>query len=49
MNDNGYDYTIADLTQDELNEIKRFERRLSEKSGHAIALIAYDRDNKDAD
>ena len=47
MNDN--DYTIAKLTPDELNEIKRFERQLSEKSGHAIALIAYDRDNKDAD
>ena len=46
---NGNDYTIADLSQDEINEIKRFEQQLSEKSGHAIALIAYDRDNEDAD
>ncbi len=47
MDDNRY--SIADLSQDELNELKRFERQLSEKSGHAIALIAYDKDNEDAD
>jgi len=47
LNEN--DYTIANLTPDELNEIKRFEQQMSEKSGHAIALIAYDRDNKDND
>lgn len=40
-------YAIAKLTPEELSEIKRFEQQLSEKSGHAIALIAYDRDNKD--
>lgn len=47
MDDNHY--SIADLSQDELNEIKRFEQQLSEKTGHTIALIAYDRDNDDVD
>lgn len=47
MNDN--DYAIANLTPDELSEIRRFEQRLSEKSGHPIALIAYDLDEQDKD
>lgn len=47
MNENSY--AIAELSQDELSEIKRFEQKLSERSGHAIALIAYDIDNNNAD
>ena len=46
---NEKNYAIAHLSLDELDEIKRFEQQLSEKSGHAIALIAYDRDNNEAD
>ncbi|MFC5528894.1 hypothetical protein [Cohnella yongneupensis] len=42
-------YPIANLNADEVNEIKRFEQQLSEKSGHPIALIAYDIDNSDSD
>ena len=39
-------YSIANLNQEELGEIKRYEQQLSEKLGHPIALIAYDRDEQ---
>ncbi len=35
-------FTIAALKPDELEEIKRTERKLSESSGHTISLIAYE-------
>lgn len=46
MND---DYSIASLTPDQLQEVQRFERQLSEQTGHTIALIAYDRDGDEND
>lgn len=38
--------TIANLSPDELGEIQRIEQRLSERTGHTIALIAYDLDDR---
>lgn len=42
-------YSIADLTPDQLEEVQQFERRLSEQTGHTIALIAYDRKGDEND
>lgn len=35
-------YSIAELKPEELEEIRRMERQLSEKAGHPISLIAYE-------
>lgn len=42
-------YSIASLTPDQLQEVQQFEHRLSEQTGHTIALIAYDRDADEND
>jgi len=35
-------FTIAALKPEELEEVRIMERKLSERNGHAISLIAYE-------
>jgi len=40
-------YSLATLDPDELEEIRKMERRMSDKAGHPISLIAYEADEAD--
>ncbi|MFC4303379.1 hypothetical protein [Cohnella boryungensis] len=36
------DYAIAALEPEQLDELRTMERRLSERAGHPISLVAYE-------
>jgi hypothetical protein len=35
-------FSIAELRPEEIEEIRKMERKMSDRSGHAISLIAYE-------
>ena len=45
----GSDYRIAELDQADIETLRQFERQLSERSGQAITLIAYEQDESGGD
>lgn len=40
------EYTIARLDDEQVDEVRQLERQLSDRSGHPVTLIAYERDEQ---
>jgi hypothetical protein len=41
---NESEYAIAQLDEDQVHELQLLEKKLSEKTGHPVTLIAYQED-----